>query len=240
MAEADVATRPIVRDGAGRSVVDGVFAVLEVIAHSADGIGLTAVASASGLPKATTYRLLEQLSRHGAVERWDGRYYVGGRLFRLGQSRRGQHRLWSAALRPVTDLVELTGATAIVAVDGDHGVLAVHTELGEVDELVAVRPGACFSMRTAAGTALRLAHPGPALTGPVARECLARFRHTGTVIERDGVVTGVSCVAAPVFVLGRVVSGVVTAMVRSGRPLEPIAAAVRSSARAISEGLRTS
>ncbi|WP_157110519.1 helix-turn-helix domain-containing protein, partial [Nocardia anaemiae] len=69
----------------GRGVLEGAFALLEVLAHG-NAMGLTRLASAAGLPKATAYRLLNQLVAEGAVQRLGGRYRIGPRVFRLGQT----------------------------------------------------------------------------------------------------------------------------------------------------------
>ena len=55
----------------------GAFAVLDALAHADDGLGLTALARASGLAKTSTYRLAEQLVALGAVQCIEHRYYIG-------------------------------------------------------------------------------------------------------------------------------------------------------------------
>ncbi|MFZ0717113.1 helix-turn-helix domain-containing protein, partial [Mycobacterium sp.] len=69
----------------GRGVLVGAFAVLDVLAHADDGLGLTALARASGLAKTSTYRLTEQLVALGAVQRIEHRYYIGALIGRIGQ-----------------------------------------------------------------------------------------------------------------------------------------------------------
>src|SRR5579859_6412293 len=60
----------------GRGVLDGAFAVLEALANAPDGLGLTALARASGLAKTSAHRLAEQLVSLGAVQCVEYRYYV--------------------------------------------------------------------------------------------------------------------------------------------------------------------
>lgn len=69
---------------AGRGVLDGAFAVLDALAHADEGLGLTALAQASGLAKASTHRLAGQLLTLGAVQCVDQRYYVGPRVLHIG------------------------------------------------------------------------------------------------------------------------------------------------------------
>ncbi|ONI79900.1 hypothetical protein ALI144C_24540 [Actinosynnema sp. ALI-1.44] len=67
-------------DGAGRGVLDGAFLLLEALARFGEA-GPTQLAAATGLPKATTHRLLDQLTGLGAVRREAGRYRIGSRMF---------------------------------------------------------------------------------------------------------------------------------------------------------------
>jgi IclR helix-turn-helix domain len=53
---------------AGRGVLDGAFAILDALAHADEGLGLTALARASGLAKTSAHRLAEQLVTLGAVQ----------------------------------------------------------------------------------------------------------------------------------------------------------------------------
>ncbi|PXX68654.1 IclR-like helix-turn-helix domain-containing protein [Nocardia tenerifensis] len=85
---------------AGRGVLEGAFLLLDVLAR-VDESGPSRLAAASGLPKPTVHRLLQQLVAVGAVQRRAGRYRIGPRLFSLGQA-------WNpaptAAQRPVRAL----------------------------------------------------------------------------------------------------------------------------------------
>ena len=53
---------------AGRGVLDGAFAVLDALAQADEGLGLTALARASGLAKTSVHRLAEQLVTLGAMQ----------------------------------------------------------------------------------------------------------------------------------------------------------------------------
>lgn len=138
----------------GRSVLDGAFAVLDVLS---DGTawGLTALASAADLPKATAHRLLDQLVGQGAVQRWSGRYQLGPRVFRLGQAWRPAQQLRAAAARTIGSLaagIDRGGFSLSVL---DRGEVMVITGIGrEVDELVALRAGTMLPADTAAGRVL--------------------------------------------------------------------------------------
>lgn len=99
---------------------EGIFAVLESLERSIEGLGLTALASASGLPKATTHRLLEQLVELGAVEQHCGQYRIGPRMFRLGQAWQPHQRLHHAGKRALRNLAFVTKASAMLSVLYDN------------------------------------------------------------------------------------------------------------------------
>ncbi len=74
--------------GHERGVLGGAFALLDSLVSASDGLGLSALSRASGLPKSSTYRIAEQLTRVGAVRRADRRYHLGPRMARLGGGQR--------------------------------------------------------------------------------------------------------------------------------------------------------
>jgi IclR helix-turn-helix domain len=100
----------------GRGVLDGAFAVLDALAHADDGLGLTALARASGLAKTSTYRLAEQLVALGAVQCVEHRYYVGELIGRIGQRWQPDPLLRRAAQRPVHTLAVQASAMASLRV----------------------------------------------------------------------------------------------------------------------------
>ncbi|WP_344307786.1 IclR family transcriptional regulator, partial [Fodinicola feengrottensis] len=71
-------------------------------------LGLTALARRSGLPKPTTYRLAQELSELGFLDRVENEYQLGWRIFELGQLAPAPARLRRIA-RPV--MVDLHAAT---------------------------------------------------------------------------------------------------------------------------------
>src|ERR1700757_1036312 len=89
---------------AGRGVLDGAFAVLDALAHADDGLGLTALAHASGLAKTSARRLAEQLVALGAVQCVEHRYYVGPRMLRIGQRWQPDPLLRRCAQAPIYTL----------------------------------------------------------------------------------------------------------------------------------------
>ncbi|WP_161624962.1 helix-turn-helix domain-containing protein [Streptomyces spectabilis] len=108
------------RDGgaeppSGRGVLEGAFLLLEELARAGEA-GLTGLAHATGMPKTTAHRLLDQLTAVGAVERYDGRYRVGATVARLGRSWNTHRALERNAALPLRHLVSATRATVCVTV----------------------------------------------------------------------------------------------------------------------------
>lgn len=96
----------------GRGVLDGAFAVLDALAQADDGLGLTALVRATGLAKASAFRLAEQLTSLGAVQRVGRRYYIGARVGRIGRRWEPVPILRQAGRAPVHDLAVRSGAMA--------------------------------------------------------------------------------------------------------------------------------
>ncbi|RSS76651.1 IclR family transcriptional regulator [Streptomyces sp. WAC06614] len=211
--------RPRAESARGRGVLEGAFAVLEALRHHGGEAGVTELALACGVPKATVHRLLEQLIVLDAVERRGQRYRLGARLYRLGQAWQPHPGLREAARLPLHRLRAATGGSVLLAVLREDRALTVRAVPGSVEPLVPVRSGAAFSLDTALGKALR---------GP---------RATGALLDREQVLAGVCCAALPVRSPGGAVVGALAAMVPAGQPLATVARAVAETATAVTRGL---
>ncbi|WP_431879544.1 IclR family transcriptional regulator [Amycolatopsis sacchari] len=187
----------------GRGVLEGAFQVLDVLAAERDGAGLSEVARAGGLPKATAYRLLEQLVGIGAVQRHGQRYFVGKVLARLGQAWQPHPQLRAAALGPVRTLASLSAtAVAVTVLHGDR-VRIVAATRGALGELPQMRADSDLASRTAAGRVLLAAQPGAEPPDGYSRAEWRRIRdglrHETTIaVDHQEAVPGICCVAAPV------------------------------------------
>lgn len=102
-------------------VLDAGFRLIDTVAAVPEGLGVTELARATGLPKTTTHRLAGQLVEAGALERVGHRYVVGDAVLRWGKSRPAASRLYRAAYLPVRRLGQLSGALAGVVEDGADG-----------------------------------------------------------------------------------------------------------------------
>jgi hypothetical protein len=98
--EAGLSGLPTLQPRTGRGVLDGALAVLDALAAADDGPGLRALVRATGLAKASAYRLAEQLVSLGAAQRLGRRYYVGERIGRIG-------RRWDAHQRELSNETDI-------------------------------------------------------------------------------------------------------------------------------------
>ncbi|MFJ5262418.1 IclR family transcriptional regulator [Streptomyces sp. NPDC088387] len=224
----------------GRGVLEGAFALLDVLEERGD-VRLAALASASGLPKSTAHRLLDQLVELGAVERAGAAYRVGPQLFRLGRGWQPYPGLLAASHAPLRRLAESAGATVTICVLQGGRTMAAAGVPGEVAALAPVRPGTTWPATTAAGKVLMAwAAPGLPLDpmpGPW-RRTAREIRDRGAAFDRGEVIPGVACVAVPLHGPHGELVASVASLVPAERDLDTVAENLTRTARAIHEGLR--
>ncbi|MEU9190561.1 helix-turn-helix domain-containing protein [Streptomyces sp. NPDC048484] len=235
---APTATRPSTHAG-GRSVLEGAFELLAAVERTR-GAGLTRLSSESGLPKATTYRLLEQLIGLGAVERFADGYRIGSRMFQLGNGWQPHPKLRSTAAEPARRLAGVTGAAVGIAVLRHDRTLLLHWTPGEAVPFPASRNQSAWPWYTAAGKVLAAApeyrFPPSAMPASWRREARA-IRERGVAVDQGILMPGVCCVAAPLYAVSSApVAALFAATGPAHRP-ERLADVVRRTSRAISAGL---
>jgi IclR family transcriptional regulator, acetate operon repressor len=109
-----------VRVSGGVQSIERAFDLLEMLADAGGAMGLSELASNSGLPLPTVHRLMRTLVNRGYVrQEASRRYTLGSRLIRLGET---SSRMLGTSLRPfLAQLVRVTGETANLAMlDGDE------------------------------------------------------------------------------------------------------------------------
>jgi IclR family transcriptional regulator, acetate operon repressor len=189
-----------------RGVLDGAFALLNALAQAEDGLGLTALARASGLAKTSTHRLAEQLVGIGAVQCADHRYYIGALVDRIGQRWQPNPLLRRVARGPVHALAAQSGATASLRILHDDRLrLICATALRGRPYLI--DPADTESIaRTATGRVLFAVKPidqgePPDCWTPRQWQRLrAAIREPdATIADRQGVFPGICCLSAPVW-----------------------------------------
>ncbi|MEU3406630.1 helix-turn-helix domain-containing protein [Streptomyces sp. NPDC006670] len=230
------------RSGAeGRGVLEGAFALMEVLAHDEE-VGLTRLASDAALPKATAHRLLGQLVALGAVQSHEGRYRLGPRTFRLGQAWHPARALRAASAQPLRELAAVAGGVSLsLSVPEAGHIIVVGGMRGEVDEVFPLRSGVVLPPGSAAELVLAASAPVPRrpagwTAAAWARE-VAGIRERGLAFDHESCVESLSCVAAPVRAAsGQVVAAVaVTAL--DGKLIPPLGDAVGRAASMISARL---
>lgn len=245
--------------GAPVSVVSRVDRILSACADVDCSLGLTELSRATGLPKASTHRLAEQLVTAGLVERDGRRYRLGLKLFELG-NRVAVRAARDEVLPYLDELRVTTDATVHFAVRDGNSVLYVEKLRGHngVDRgsrlagrlpLHATATGkvlAAFSppdvARALAGSDLGRMTPYTIVVPSVLLEQFDQIRRRGWGAEREECVLGWASVAAPVFGLGGALVGAVSATLPSAGLIEEsvatrVVATARAASRTIGHGL---
>lgn len=227
-------------EAGGRRVLEGAFELLTALERVGQ-VGLTRLASECGLPKATVYRLLEQLLVVGAVERSGADYRMGPRMFRLGQQWQPYPGLRAAAKEPMRRLVRATGATVGISVLWEGQTLVLDWFPGEGASATVLRAGVAWPWFTAGGKVMAaVARPRlPAESVPASwpREAAA-IREHGVAFDRGEVLAKTYCVAVPVQGRDGVVVAGLFVQTDPEHHLERLAEVARKTSRAISAGLR--
>jgi DNA-binding IclR family transcriptional regulator len=237
----------------GHTVLERAFRLLEVFGPEGRCLGLAELARRAGLPKATAFRLANQLVELGALERRLEGYSLGMRLFELGSMVSAQRRLRDAALPLMEDLYEATHETVHLAVRDGLRVLYIEKIRGKRSAPTRTQIGTRRPLHcTALGKAI-LAQSDETLTQAVIDAGLTRFtpytitspqrlleeldaaRRDGVAYDREEYQLGVTCVAAAVLGHGHDVEAALSVTGLSGRfHAERQAAAVRTATLAIS------
>jgi len=192
------------------------FSLLEHLADAGGALGVTEMATVSGLPPPTIHRLLRSLVSQGYVRQDSSRRYaIGPRLIRIGEAASRMLGAWATPF--LTELVQRVGETANMALlDGDGAVyvaqvpsrntVRMFTEVGRVVQLHGTGVGkALLSMLSDDEIRAIVARTGlPAVTEHTITslsELLAsveRARRIGYTIDDGEQELGVRCVAVPI------------------------------------------
>lgn len=206
-----------------------VLLILECFSRDERDLGLADIAARTGLPKATTHRLLASLKAIGFIEQHHGgdRYRLGMKLFELGSVVLANMELPREAQPFVDRLAAMTGATVHLCVfDGAQAVFVDRRHADNVTRntltLLEGAPVHC----TAVGKAIlafqparlveRIAAQGliaftpETITGAATLKAeLARVRERGWAIDDEEHQPGQRCVAAPIRnASGRVIAAI--------------------------------
>ena len=188
-----------------------------------DGRGpltLNEVAEYTGFPRSSAHRMLVSLVKLRWVRRDGHRYELGVRLVELGSLAVHQAGLHRVALPSLHELHRLTGHVVHLAVLDGPDIVCLEKIGGRVAAAIPTRVGGRLPAHcTALGKALlSSAHPseldrvgGPGLTGSTENSIpsrgrlhreIAESRRCGVAYDRQEMVIGYGCIAAPIRVPG--------------------------------------
>lgn len=212
---------PSGRDDARELDPDSVLAKILVVltAFTVDDhvVTLADLGRRTTLPKSTLHRLCQDLVVGRLLDRVDGGYRLGGRLFEIGMRASVERRLVDVATPFMEDLYELTHETVHLGVREGSEVVYVAKIGGHSQVAAPSRVGGRLPLHcTAIGkTLLAYAPPDVAeqyLAGPLARRTprtvigpglirqqLDRIRETGVAFEYEESAVGLVCIASPIL-----------------------------------------
>lgn len=208
----------------GRSVTDKVSAIFSAFERERRPLSLTEVAEHADLPLSSAHRMVKDLIGHGLLTRTaDGRYQVGLRLWRLGQS--VGHQLRETAHPYIQDLYSLTGETSHLAIRDGREVLYIFRLYGTKRVARSSWSGGRLPLHTTAVGKVILAYEeewvqeaflGLQMDRPtrntidnpatLARE-LAQIREQGYATTYEEQRIGTCSIAVPVFHSGQIGAG---------------------------------
>ena len=202
-----------------RTAVDKAMALLRAFGEeAATGVGVSELARRAELSKSTAFRLLASLQSNGAVDRAGNAYRLGKLIQDLGTTQESDlHARLRDALTPfMVNLYETTRQTVHLGVLQGTDVVYLNKLYGQLAVRSPSRIGGRLpSYRTAVGKVLLAYNPDVA-AAVVAKEMYSwtentitsadrlaaelstiRKEHVGD--DRDEILIGLNCVAAPVF-----------------------------------------
>jgi DNA-binding IclR family transcriptional regulator len=223
-----------------------VLGLLECLSRDGRRRSLDELAAATGIPRATTFRLLRTLQQRGYVQRSEDGYALGFRCFLLGAAAGSVLDVRTQALPHLVTLRDATGETVQVAVLEEWRVVYLERVLSQrpvaymKSRAGAILPAHC----TGLGKALLAHRPPEEVAAWYRREGLPRFtpstitsveallaeleavRRRGYAIDEQERELGVRCIAAPI----RDATGAVVAAVSVAAPGERLPAQLAGSA----------
>lgn len=236
-----------------KSVITRAFDILRAFPPPPRVISVGEIAQATGLPKSTAYRVLATLADVGAVKRVHDGYMIGIGMFAPGSHSLDDEHL-DASLPVLRRLQSITGRTVHLACLSGDRVTFLNKLPGSQSPFVPTLVGGQSPARaTATGKALlafvdpeqtllsqeEYAQPTSTLGAP---EPLGGYLRSislyGFTVQREELITGVSCVAAPIIVGGTAIAAVSVTLHASDERLRLMGTVVRRAADALASALR--
>lgn len=236
------------------------LSIMRHLAASADGMTLTELAEASGLPPSTTHRLLTTLESERFVrpDSHGGIWRIGVASFFVGSAFARSRDILTMARPYLRRLMEMSGETSNLFLENDGEAVCI----GQIESRHAMRAitgvgGRVMLHSSGSGKAL-LAHLEPSrrnmlintmtyrIVTPTTitdrdglRDELSRIRSRGYAVDDEEHALGLRCVAAPVFdEFGYGVAGISISGPSARIPSERLGALGKLVAQAASEATR--
>ncbi|WP_144294877.1 IclR family transcriptional regulator [Rhodoligotrophos appendicifer] len=224
MARIKVSDHPEPAPGEGRvepgtGTLDLALRVVEFLAHQPGPVPLTTIAKTFEASKATVYRHLQTLIRHGFARRDPdtGRYEVGIKLVVLGEAARNRFDVVQAARDELIHLRDKTAQAVTICSAIDNEVVVLELIQGQSVIEFGTRPGTRMKGHASAHGKIWLAfgpksmldhilsgHREAFTTETVVDDAslraeIAAVQARGWSVAPNEVVTGVNALAAPIF-----------------------------------------
>lgn len=201
--------------GAGEATIKSVVVaaqILEALAGSSGPVRLADLSRQMDMPRARIHRHLKTLRELGFVsqERNGERYWLGSRLFHLGQAAREQFEITRIADQPMHNLRDSFAQTIVLSTPIDGEALIVAVTDSENVVRISVRPGARLSAPQSAQGRIALAYAPAAvrdrilgtLTSAARAETearLANIRNRLYEFSSGEILGGINVLAAPLL-----------------------------------------
>ena len=150
--------------------------ILEALAGSGGPMRLAELSRQLDMPRARIHRYLKTLRELGYVsqERNGERYWLGTRLFHLGQAAMDQFEITRIADRPMHELRETLGQTVVLSTPVNGEALVVAVVESENVVKISVRTGVRLAIPNSAQGRIVLAYAPPAVRDRVLGKLSAR------------------------------------------------------------------
>jgi DNA-binding IclR family transcriptional regulator len=206
-------------EGPATETVDLSLRLLERLASSREPIGVSDLAREFGSSKATVYRHLQALARHGFVhqEPTTMRYAAGIKLFILGECLRERFDIIPLAREDMARLREETGQPATLSALVENQVVVLEVLQGQAIVNFGTQPGTVLDLHASAhgnvalafgpkelmahclARALKAWTPQTICSPSALRRAIAQVRARGWATAPNRVLQGVNGLAAPLF-----------------------------------------
>ncbi len=202
-----------------RQIVDRIGAILALYRFERPEWGVSEIAAELGLAKSTVSELLASLSSQGVVERTArGRYRLGWRLFELNHVLLESTPLVRESRRAMQELVERHGESShMMVLERHQAVIVEKVQATLATQILMSRVGLRLPAHCSSCGKLLLAQrpwaevervfdqvelvrftPATITDLRVLRGELAAIRERGVAFDREEIVPGLSCIAAPI------------------------------------------